>query len=237
MDSPDEQVEQGMPERIDAVRSRIHAAADRAGRDPDTVNLIAVSKTKPPDAVREASECGLRIFGENKVQEAMAKIPESPGHLSWHLIGHLQRNKAAAAVQLFDMIHSVDSLRLLETLNRLCDEAGKTMPIFLEVNVAGEGSKYGFKPDELPTLLPDLPGYTRLECRGLMAIPPYTPEPEQARAYFRRLREWRDRWQDDTGIPLSELSMGMSGDFEVAIEEGADWVRVGTAIFGERTKR
>lgn len=226
-----------MEERIAAIRARMAAAAARAGRDPAAVELIAVSKTHGPDKVREAAACGLRVFGENRVQEARAKIPECPGHLAWHLIGHLQRNKAALAVELFETVHSVDSERLLDALNHACDQAGKAIDIFLEINVSGEGTKFGFPPDAVPPVLARLNDWPRLAVVGLMTMPPFTPEPEGARAHFRRLRELRDRWRGETGIPLDQLSMGMSHDFEVAIEEGADWIRVGTAIFGERERR
>lgn len=226
----------GMADRVAAIQARIEAACGRAGRDPAGVNLIAVSKNHGPDKVREAAGCGLRIFGENRVQEARAKIPESPGHLEWHLIGHLQRNKAALAVELFPVIHSVDSLRLIEALETAADRAGRTVKIFFEVNVSGEASKFGFDPAQVAGALEACATCHRLEVIGLMTMPPFTTDPEGARPYFRALVEHRARWRDQTGFPLDELSMGMSHDFEVAIEEGANWVRVGTAIFGERTR-
>lgn len=224
-------------QRYENVQARIAAACARAGRNPDDVRLIAVSKTHPPETVAEAARAGLTIFGENKVQEARAKIPECPGHLTWHLVGHLQRNKAGFAVELFDMIHSVDSLRLLEAINRAGDELSKTVKVLLEINVSGEGTKFGLKPEEVPGVLRAANDFPRVEIRGLMTMPPVTEEVEGARPFFRRLRELRDGWQQETGIALTELSMGMSHDFEIGIEEGAHWIRVGTAIFGARAKR
>lgn len=223
-----------MADRLSALEARIAAACARAGRPRDSVTLVAVSKTQPPEVVADAAAAGLRVFGENRVQEAAAKIPQCPGHLSWHLVGHLQSNKAYAACELFEVIHSVDSVRLLQLVDRACDELGKRMKILLEVNVSGEGSKFGLRPDDVPATLEAANGLPRVEVCGLMTMPPFAPEPEQARSHFRRLRELRDRWSAETGTALPELSMGMSGDFEVAIEEGSTWIRVGTAIFGER---
>jgi hypothetical protein len=229
-------MEGSLQDRVANVRRRMAAACGRCGRDPASVRLVAVAKMQPPEAVREAAEAGVSVIGENRVQEARAKIPLCPGHLAWHLVGHLQRNKAAAAVELFDTIHSADSLRLLEALDRACDEAGRTVRVFLEVNVSGEASKFGVKPEEAPALLEAADRLPRVEVHGLMTIPPFAEDPGKARAHFRRLRELRDGWQRDSGRPLPELSMGMTHDFEVAIEEGATWVRVGTAIFGERRR-
>ncbi len=221
-------------ERLDAVRGRIAAACARAGRDPASVRMVTVAKTHGPDRVREAAECGVTVFGENKVQEAKAKIPLCPGHLSWHMVGHLQRNKVKDAVPLFDMIHSVDSVRLLETVDRVSAEAGKTMPVLVEVNVSGEGSKFGLAPEGVPEVLEASNKLDHASVVGLMTMPPFTEDPEKARVHFRRLRELRDQWRARTGMPLDELSMGMTNDFEIAIEEGATWVRIGTALFGER---
>jgi PLP dependent protein len=221
-------------ERLDAVNGRIGAACARAGRDPSGVKLIAVSKTHGPDSVREAVDCGLRVFGENKVQEAKAKIPLCAGNLSWHMVGHLQRNKAYDAVQMFEMIHSIDSLKLLETIDAACDEAGRNMPVLIEVNVSGESSKFGMPPEAVPEILESANRLMHVSIVGLMTMPPFTEEVEKARPHFRRLRELRDQWRAATGIALDELSMGMTHDFEVAIEEGATWIRVGTALFGER---
>ena len=216
------------------MRQRISRACERSGRDPQSVQLVAVSKTYEADVIREAAECGLRIFGESKVQEAKAKIPLCPGNLTWHMIGHLQRNKAGLAVELFDRVHSVDSLRLLETLDRAAAEAGKILPVLLEVNVSGEASKFGMPPSAGPEVLKAANNLFHVNVVGLMTMPPFTEEPEKARVHFRALCALRERWRDETGYGLDELSMGMSHDFEVAIEEGATWVRVGTAIFGER---
>ena len=225
-----------MQDRVDAVLRRMGEACRRAGRSPDEVELVAVSKTFGPDAVAEAAACGLSVFGENRVQEAAAKIPAGPGHLRWHLVGHLQRNKAAYAVELFDLIHSVDSVRLLEALDRAADALGKTQRVLVEVNVAGEASKFGVAPEDLPALLVEARRLSRIELAGLMCIPPPVEDLERARPHFRRLRELRDRCTEEQGLLLPELSMGMSHDFEVAIEEGATLVRVGSAIFGERPR-
>ena len=223
--------------RYEDIVRRIEAACARSGRNPADVHLVAVSKTHPAAAVCEAARAGIAVFGENKVQEAAAKIPECPGQVSWHLVGHLQRNKAAAAVELFDAIHSVDSLRLLEALESACEESGRRPRILIEVNVSGEASKFGLRPGDVPAVLRAAQASTRLELRGLMTMPPMIDDLEKVRPYFRRLRELRDRWQDELGVALPELSMGMSHDFEVAIEEGAHWIRVGTALFGSRPQR
>ncbi len=224
-------------QNLQAVRERIASACGRARRDSASVQLIAVSKTFGPESVCEAVAAGQAIFGENKVQEAAAKIPQCPGHVSWHLVGHLQRNKANKAAQLFDLIHSVDSNRLLEALNAAGEELGRTVKVLLEVNVSGEASKFGLKPEEVPAALGAANRMHRVEIRGLMTMPPLTEDVEKARPYFRRLRELRDEWRSSSGYALDELSMGMSHDFEVAIEEGATWIRVGTALFGTRAKR
>jgi PLP dependent protein len=220
--------------RVQAILGRIAAACARARRATDEVTLVAVSKTYPPDAVREAAACGLRVFGESRVQEARQKAPLCPGGVDWHLIGHLQRNKVRLAVRLFTMVHAVDSPRLLEALDAACGEAGVTLPVCLEVNVSGEAAKYGFAPDEVPAALDMAARLMRLEVEGVMTIPPFDPDPEHARPYFARLRSLRDGWAAASGFPLRTLSMGMSSDFEVAIEEGATLVRIGTALFGPR---
>jgi pyridoxal phosphate enzyme (YggS family) len=222
---------------LEQVRRRIAAACERAGRDPASVTLLAVSKGQPPEVVRAAAELGLTLFGENKVQEARAKIPLCPGRLRWHLVGHLQTNKARDAVQWFEMIQSVDSLRLAEELQKQAEKAAKTVPVLLEVNVAGEASKFGYRPEQLLAELPALNAFPRLEIRGLMTLAPWTPEPEKVRPVFRRLRELKAECEQRLGAPLEHLSMGMSGDFEVAIEEGATLVRIGTALFGPRPAR
>ncbi len=223
-------------ERVQDVQARLSRAIEQAGRNPADVELMAVSKFHPPEAVREAAEAGITLFGENRVQEAAIKIPECPGHLRWHLIGHLQRNKARPAVELFEAIHSIDSWRLLEAVQRQCDEAGRRLHIMLEVNVSGESVKFGFRPEEVPDVLRRSTELTRLDINGLMTMPPLTEDPEGARPHFRRLRECRDRWQQETGMPLPVLSMGMTHDLEVAVAEGSNVVRIGTAIFGPRPK-
>ncbi len=217
-----------------AVRLRLERACARAGRDPAEARVVAVSKTHPPEAVVEAAACGLTVFGESRVQEAAQKIPHCPGGLEWHLVGHLQRNKVRAAVECFSLVHSVDSWRLLEALEQACDAAGRDLPVLLEVNVSGEAVKYGFTPDAVPAILERCTALPHLSVCGLMTVPPFAPDPEAARPHFRRLRACRDRWRDATGFALEELSMGMSNDFEVAVEEGATLVRIGSALFGRR---
>jgi PLP dependent protein len=204
--------------RIEAIRQQI----------PAGVTLLAVTKTVPPERVDAALKAGITVFGENKLQEAKAKIPLVSSRAHWHFIGHLQTNKARNAVELFELIHSVDSVKLAVELNQWAARAAKTQAILLEVNAAGEASKFGIKPEDLPATLAQIQQLPRLEVRGLMTVPPFVGDP---RPYFRRLRELRDA----TG--LRELSMGMSHDFEVAIEEGATIVRIGTAIFGKRPAR
>jgi pyridoxal phosphate enzyme (YggS family) len=218
-------------DNIKVIDERIHAAAERAGRDRADVTLIAVSKAIEPELVEKAIATGLTVFGESKVQEAKAKIQTVSSRARWHLIGHLQSNKARDAVELFDVIHSVDSLKLAEEVNKWAERAGKTQAILLEVNVSGEASKFGLKPEDLESTLKAINPLPRLEVRGLMTVAPYAKEAAEARPYFRRLRELRD------ALGLRELSMGMSHDFDVAIEEGSTLVRIGTAIFGERKRR
>ena len=213
------------------------AVCERAGRDPATVTLMAVSKTHPPEMVQAAANAGIIHFGENKVQEAKSKIPQCSGKLRWHFIGHLQSNKARDAVELFEMIQSVDSLPLAREINKRCEQAGKRMPILLEVNLAGEASKFGYTPERLLAELTELNALPRLKVQGLMTVPPWKPVAEQVRPFFREARELKQHCEDALGAPLPQLSMGMSGDFEVAIEEGATVVRVGTALFGERARR
>jgi len=221
---------------LGAIRQRIKAACDRSDREPNSVTLLAVSKTHPPETIKAAADCGQIFFGENKVQEARAKIPLCPGRLRWHFIGHLQSNKCRDAVELFGMIQSVDSLALAQEINRRADQAGKNLPILLEVNVAGETSKFGYAPEKLLAELKAINALPRLEVQGLMTVPPWTPEPETARPHFRRLRELKGQAETVLGAPLPHLSMGMSGDFEIAIEEGATIVRLGTALFGPRAR-
>lgn len=220
-----------------SIQQRIRAACDRTGRDPASVALLAVTKTHPPETVTEAAQVGLTLFGENKVQEAKAKIPLCSGKMRWHMIGHLQSNKCRDAVQLFEMIQSVDSLDLAVEINKRAEQASKTMPILLEVNIVGEASKFGYKPEQLLADLPRLNALPRVEIHGLMTLPPYSPVPERVRPVFRQLRDLKLQCEQTLGAPLPQLSMGMSGDFEVAIEEGASIVRIGSALFGERARR
>ncbi len=229
-------------ENIAQVRSRIAAAARRAARNPDEITLMAVSKMFPAERIREAYAAGLRVFGENRVQEFAAKADalRDLRNIEWHLIGHLQSNKAAKAAELFDAVDSVDSVRLAEKLNAFAQSVGKTLSVLLEINVGGEEAKSGIAldSDELEQILQGAPRWGSLKFRGLMTVPPYTEDPEGSRAYFRQLRQIRDSIAARrlSSIDTAVLSMGMSHDFEVAIEEGATCVRVGTAIFGERAK-
>jgi pyridoxal phosphate enzyme (YggS family) len=223
--------------RLESIRARITAAAESAGRPPSSVRLIAVSKTFPIESVRAAYEAGQRDFGENRVQEALQKIATTTDlSIRWHLIGHLQTNKARKAGPAFAMIQSVDNVELLEKLDRAADEAGQAPELLIQVDLAGEATKYGARPDEVPRLFEAAAACRAARVAGLMTLPPVPDSPEDARPWFRRLRELRDEWLA-AGVPapmLRELSMGMSGDFEVAIQEGATLVRVGTAIFGSR---
>lgn len=223
-----------IPSCLAAVHKRIEAAATKVGRDPAGVELIAVSKTHPPETVREAMDAGQRVFGENRVQEFLAKIPLLPASAQWHFIGHLQRNKIRKVLPLATLIHSVDSLELAQAIDRIAGELGLYPRVLLEVNVAGEGSKLGFSPEALRADLEALLVLPRLQVEGLMTVPPPAPDPETVRPFFVRLRELREALVAETNTSLPILSMGMSGDFEVAIEEGATHVRVGTAIFGGR---
>lgn len=219
---------------LPAISTRIRAAAEQAGRAPDSVRLVAVSKTHPAEAVVAAAAAGQRIFGESRVQEARDKIPSCPAGLEWHFIGHLQKNKIRQALPLFTLFHSIDTAGLAEALNRIAAETGSPVGGLLEVNISGEATKHGFSPGLLADELPRLAALPHLRLRGLMTMAPYSENPEEARPVFRALRQLRDELQQTHGVPLPELSMGMSGDFEPAIEEGATLVRVGTSIFGER---
>jgi len=221
-------------ENFARVRAQIAEAAARCGRRAEEVTLIAVSKTHGPEEVREAVAAGQVLFGENRVQEARAKAPLLPGALQWHLIGHLQSNKVRQALGLFERIQSIDTVEMARDVNRVAGELGLFPKVFLEVNVAGERSKFGFQPEALRARMEELLALDRVTVDGLMTIPPYASEPEDARVYFAALRELRDRLSTEFGVALPELSMGMSGDFAAAIEEGATFVRVGTALFGER---
>jgi len=221
-------------ENLQKIQQRIHAACGRCNRELDSVALLAVTKSQPPEIVRAAAALGLTLFGENKVQEAKAKIPLCPGRLRWHFIGHLQSNKCRDAVELFEMIQSVDSLPLALEISKRAGQAAKTIPILLEVNVAGEASKFGYRPERLLAELKEINALPRIEIHGLMTVPPWSDEPEQARPHFRRLRQLKQECEQILGAPLPHLSMGMSGDFETAIEEGATMVRIGTALLGPR---
>lgn len=223
----------GLLDNLESTKTEIREAAERSGRSLDEVRLAVVSKTWPAEVVAKlTSHHGL--FAENKVQEAIEKIPLLPSRLEWHLIGHLQSNKVRRALPLFALIQSVDSLDLAEDINRIGAELGLFPKVFLQVNVAGEARKHGFSPEALRDAFPRLLALPRLEIQGLMTIPPYEEEPEASRGHFRALRLFRDEMRESFGISLDELSMGMSHDFTVAIEEGATMVRVGSAIFGDR---
>ena len=222
---------------LEEVKSRIVAACERVGRDPSEVEIIAVTKTHGAEVVKEAWDAGLRIVGENKVQEAAWKKPASVTGPMWHLIGHLQSNKVRKALELFDFFHSVDTAQLADRMNAIAQDMGAAPHILLEVNVSGEKSKSGMKPDDVePTVRHIMENCPRLTVEGLMTMAPFSENPEDARPYFRRLRELRDATEKSLGVGLPRLSMGMSGDYEVAVEEGATWVRLGTVLFGERPK-
>ncbi|MBM4147662.1 MAG: YggS family pyridoxal phosphate-dependent enzyme [Lentisphaerae bacterium] len=220
--------------RLEEVRSGIGAACARAGRDPGEVQLIAVAKGFGPESIREAAGAGLTVFGESRVQEARQKIPLSPSGLRWHMIGHLQTNKAREAVMLFDVIHSIDSVRVLQAVNAAAEAAGEVKKILLEVNVSGESAKFGLAPSDVPGVIEAANGLMNVNLAGFMTIPPFTPDPADVRPHFRALRELRDRWSGESGCLFPDISMGMSHDYGVAIEEGATMVRVGTALFGRR---
>lgn len=221
---------------LEQVRQRIATACARAGRDPASVTLVAVTKSHPPEVVNEAVKLGLGLLGESKVQEAKAKIPLCSSRVRWHMIGHLQTNKVRDAVSLFEMIQSVDSLHLAEEISKRAELASKTIPLLLEVNIVGEGSKFGYRPEQLLLELDRLNALPRVEIHGLMTIPPWSPIPEKTRPVFQRLRALKTEAEKLLGAPLPHLSMGMSHDFEVAIEEGATMVRIGTALFGDRPR-
>jgi pyridoxal phosphate enzyme (YggS family) len=224
-------------DRLTGIRERMAAAARTAGRDPSSIRLVAVSKTFPIEAVREAYAAGQRDFGENRVQEALQKIASATDlEIRWHLLGHLQLNKAKKAGPVFAAIHSVDSIELLKKVDAAAAEAGRTPELLIQVDLAGEATKFGASPDEVPRLLDAATACRAARVTGLMTLPPVPDSPEDARPWFRKLSDLRGGWLA-SGIPpamLGELSMGMSGDFEVAIQEGSTMVRVGTAIFGSR---
>jgi hypothetical protein len=226
-----------LQKRIEQVQQRIEAACRRCGRNPAEVKLIAVSKTVPVERIRDAAACGLRCFGENYVQEALPKIRSLDPSLEWHFVGHLQRNKVKQVLGSFRLIHSVDRLSLIQEIDR---RALRDQPVevLLQVNLSGETSKSGASPQEIPRLMEAILSSPHLRLRGLMTMPPFFDNPEMARPYFRSLRQLRDRLLPLISPPhsLQELSMGMTGDFHVAIEEGATMIRIGTAIFGPRLR-
>ena len=222
-------------QNLEEVKRRIAAAAHKAGRDPATVRLVAVSKTVDQERVKEAIAAGQDLFGENYLQEARDKITALGRQVGWHLVGHLQSNKAKPAVELFDLIHAVDRLKLARALDAAAARLGQPQDLLIQINQAGEATKSGVAPEAAGDLLKEVAQLPNLRVLGLMTMPPWL-EPEAVRPYFKALRELRDRLRDLSGLPLMELSMGMSGDYAVAVEEGATLVRVGTAIFGSRVK-
>lgn len=222
-------------ENFEFIRQRIAYAAERNGRSAEDVKLVAVSKTYPPEVIREAIEAGQQCFGENRVQDALPKIDALPPALEWHLIGHLQTNKVRKVIGRFALFHGVDNTALALQMNRIAGEFGVTAGILLEVNVSGEESKFGFTPTSLHTALEKLLPLPHLRIEGLMTMAPFSENPESARPVFEGLRKLRDALSAASGHPLKELSMGMSGDFEQGIAEGATIVRVGSAIFGSRS--
>ena len=223
----------GIKENLLKVRERIEKAARRAGRDPGEIRLVAVSKTVEAARIREAIESGASILGENYVQEAQKKIEEIGRPVAWHFIGHLQSNKTKYAVRLFDMIHSLDSLPLAEELNRKAEQTDRVMRVLIEVNLSGEATKFGADEEAVTNLSRAVLRLRHLSLEGLMTMPPYFDDPELGRPYYVALRELKEKLVSN-GIPIKDLSMGMSNDFEIAIEEGTTYVRVGTAIFGPR---
>ena len=224
-------------ENLNRVREQIAQSAAKAGRAADDIELVAITKTHDAERVREAVDAGQQLFGESRVQEARAKIPELPSALRWHFVGHLQKNKIRHALPLFEFFHSVDSLALGQEMNRIANEEGMHPRVLLEVNVAGEGSKFGFKPETVRAEMESLLALPRLSIEGLMIIPPLAEEAEASRTFFAQLRELRDALEKEFDLKLPQLSMGMTNDFMVAVEEGATLVRVGTAIFGERSRK
>lgn len=223
-----------IPATLAMIRARIESAAQRAGRQWQDVEIVAVTKSHPPEIITAVLDAGLTHIGENKVQEAMAKSTVVGGRGTWHLIGHLQSNKVKTAVSLFDAIDAVDSLPLATEIDRRADALGKTIPVLIEINVAGERTKFGVKPDQASQLAEAINALSRLELRGFMGMAPFCTEPADTRPVFAGLRECRDRVERETGLKLPVLSMGMSHDFETAVEEGSTMVRLGTILLGER---
>jgi pyridoxal phosphate enzyme (YggS family) len=222
---------------LERVREQIAQAATKAGRAVDEIELVAISKTHAAEKVHAAFNAGQTLFGESRVQEARLKIPELPSAIRWHFVGHLQKNKVRHALPLFEVIHSVDSLALAQEMNRIAEEEGLHPRVLLEVNVAGEGSKFGFAPGTLREQMETLLALRRLSIEGLMTIPPLAAEPEASRKFFAKLRELRSALEKEFNMKLPHLSMGMTSDFSIAVEEGATLLRVGTAIFGERSRK
>ena len=222
---------------LERVREQIAQAAAKAGRPVNEIELVAITKKHPAEKVREAVEAGHALFGESRIQEARTKIPELPSNLRWHFVGHLQKNKIRHALPLFELFHGVDSLALAQEMERIAAEEGEHPRVLLEVNVAGEGSKFGFKTETLRAEIGSLLALPRLSIEGLMCIPPLTEEAEASRKFFVRLRDLRNSIEKEFDVKFPHLSMGMTQDFWIAVEEGATLVRVGTAIFGERPKR
>lgn len=227
----------GVAENLERVRQQISEAAAKAGRAANEVELVAISKTHPAERIREAVESGHKLFGESRVQEARAKIPELPSNLRWHFVGHVQKNKIRHALPLFELFHGIDSLALAQEINRIAEEEGRHPRVLLEINVAGEGSKFGFKPDVMHVEMEPLLALPRLSIEGLMCIPPLADSAQDSRKFFVQLRKLRDSLENEFNLRLPHLSMGMTNDFPFAVEEGATLVRVGTAIFGERSRR
>jgi pyridoxal phosphate enzyme (YggS family) len=223
-------------DRLLEIRDRLTQSAERSGRQAGDVDLLAVSKTYPVETIHDAVDAGQLLFGENRVQEILLKQPQLPGKLQWHLIGPLQSNKVRKVLPLVQMIHAVDSVDIAKDINRIGGELGLHPKVLIEINLAAESSKHGFTPAAIRTQLETLYELDRLYIQGVMCIPPFDPNAEKSRRYFRQLREIRDELEKQGGAPLPVLSMGMSHDFEVAIEEGATIVRVGSAIFGARGK-
>lgn len=219
---------------LQRIRERIDLACARSGQNPSEIRLVAVSKGHPPSSLCEAVDEGLTIFGESKVQELKLKVEQCPASIRWEFVGHLQTNKCRDAARLSSMIQSVDTEHLAQSLQQTCEKLSIHLPVLLEVNVSGESSKHGFSKQEILTKLDALNRLDRLEIHGLMTMAPWTKDPEKSRPYFRQLRELRDEAEDHLEAPLPILSMGMSGDFEIAIEEGATCIRLGTALFGMR---
>ena len=239
MNVPDSTAEELRP-RLLGIWSRIEAAAKRTGRTREAVKLVTVSKTHPAEVVRAAIKVGVRDFGENRVQEAAPKIEQVGREATWHLIGHLQSNKARRAVQLFDVIHSIDSVALVKRLDRACADLDReALPVLIQVDLGHEATKSGANETELPELIETLTNSAHVKLIGFMTVPPFFDDPESTRPFFAKLRALRDLYEDRGafGANEGELSMGMTHDFEVAIEEGATMVRIGTAIFGERATR